>query len=228
MAPDLLVDRPPWRVLYRPGTGPALLVACASIGHDPTRPPQPEFQRLAAALEVPALFVTDAARSWATAPGLAPALVDALALVRSRHEVSRIVTLGVSMGGFLALCAARHLPVDATLAIGPQHQPAAPWERRWRRWTAALPPDLTAPPPAAPWTVLIHGQADDSEQALAFPPAPGLDRLLFPGPTHAALARHLTSQGGLQGMTQSLLQGDRRRLLRIAAQAGAIRPPSSW
>lgn len=218
MTPAPLLRLGPWAVDHCPG-GPDLVIAFSSIGHDPARRPAPEFIRTATAHGRAALFVMDRARSWGTAPGLAEGLSAALERVA---PTGRVLALGTSMGAFLALRAAERLRLDAVLAIGPQHQPAAPWESRWRDWTAALPPDLTAPLPAC-WTVLIHGLADDAAQADAFPRAPQVDHLLLPGIAHADLSRHLKAQGGLQGLVDAAITGDRRRLLRIAGGTGAIR-----
>ncbi len=220
---ETLVDRPPWRIDHVPGRGSDLVVSFASIGHDATRPPSPEFLRHATVGGRPALFVSDAARSWATAPGLADALGQALDWLRGRQQIARILGIGSSLGGFTALRAAEFAPLDAVLAISPQHRPAAPDEARWRDWTHRLPPELTAPLPARPWVILAHGLADDAAQALAFPWRRAVDHLLFAGQTHAGLARHLKTQGGLQGLIDSALAGDRRRLLRIAAGAGGHR-----
>jgi hypothetical protein len=223
MALERLVDRAPWTIDHLPGNGSDLVLAFASVGHDPDRAPAPEFLRLASAGGRPALFIMDAARSWASAPGFAEALLAALNIVRSRQAVARILALGASMGGFAALCAAQVVPVDAVLAIGPQHRPAAPQECRWRRWTAALPQDLTAPLPGSGWTILMHALGDDAAQALAFPRRAGVDHILFGGLDHSALAPHLKARGGLDGMIAAALAGDRRRLLRIAAAAGGRR-----
>jgi hypothetical protein len=215
-----LWSQPPYTVDLAPGFAPDLVIAFASIGHDPTRAPSPEFVRTATAGNRPALFVSDAARSWATAPGFAETLTTALAAL---PPVQRILTLGSSLGAVMALRAAEILPVTAVLAIGPQSRPADPAELRWRTWTAALPPDLTTPLPANPWIILMHALLDDHAHALAFPERKGTDHLLFAGLAHSALAPHLKTQGVLQGLVDSALHGDRRRLLRIAASAGAQR-----
>lgn len=222
MALEPLFHLGPYRIAAQPGTAPDLVIAFASVGHDPARPPSPEFVGHATAGGRPALFVMDETRSWATAPGFAQALTQALDMMRTRQPIRRILTLGASMGGFCALCAAQVLPVTAALAIGPQSRPAAAWEHRWRLWTDRLPPDLTAPFPET-WTILLHGLPDDAAQANGFPQRKGVDHLLLPGIPHSDLAQHLKSQGGLQGLIDAALQGDRRRLLRIAANAGANR-----
>ena len=218
-----LAQSGPWRVDALPGSAPDLVVAFASIGHDAMRPPSPEFVRSATAGGRPALFVIDAARSFATAPGLDTALTRALATLRARQAIGKTLAIGSSLGAFTALVAAQNLPFDAILAISPQHQPAAPWETRWRDWTHGLPESLSAPLPEGPAITLLHGMQDDATQALAFPVTPGVDHLLFPDQSHSGLAPHLKSRGLIEGMIAAALAGDRRRLLRILTGAGGQR-----
>ncbi|WP_323038584.1 hypothetical protein [Gemmobacter sp.] len=230
---ERLCDAPPVTVDFVDGAGGDLVIAFASVGHDPGRAPSAEFVATATgrgtvAAGRRALFVMDDSRSWANAPGLAPALHAALAQVQARAPVTRIATIGLSMGAFSALVAARILPVDVVLAFGPQWSAVpgvVPGETRWARWTAALPPVIwpVAPVGAARWTCLFHGMADDLPQAQPFPPVPGVDHLLFPGLGHSDLVPHLKARGALAGMMQAALAGDRRRLLRIVAGAGGVR-----
>lgn len=217
----------PFAVNYAPGQGAGpLVIAFSSIGHDPARMPEPEFLRSATHGGRAALFIRDQSRSWANAPGFAPMLQQALAAARARAPVTRIVTLGLSMGGFCALAAASILPVDAVLAIGPQFSvdPSTTDDPRWRDWTArigrfAFP---TCPTPEDPWLCLFHGMSDDAAQAMAFPARKGLDHFLFDGLSHSELGPHL-KQTGLQGLVDALVAGDRRRLIRIASAAGGRR-----
>ena len=209
---------PPFAAEFRPvASAGTLVIAFASIGHDPARMPAPEFSRLAPGPDRAALFFSDQSRSWASAPGWADALRQAVDA--TGQAWARIVTLGVSMGGISALRAAEVLTVEAVLALGPQSRLES--ETRWARWTAGrtIPP---APLPAGPWIVLAHGLADDAAQASGFSARRGVDHLLFPGITHAALGTHLKAHG-LAGMIDALAAGDRRRLLRIAQAAGGIR-----
>lgn len=194
-----------------------LVIAFSSIGHDPDRMPEPEFRRMATGADRAALFFRDQSRSWASHPGWAEALRQAVASVPLR--VRRIVTLGVSMGAVSALRAAEVLPVDAVLALGPQRDLTQ--EPRWAEWTAgrAIPP---CPLPEGPWITLCHGMQDDAAQAMAFPARKGVDHLLFQGLDHSGLARALKARG-LQGMADALCRGDRRRLLGIAQAAGGQR-----
>ena len=218
-----LIDRPPYRIDLIPGTSADLVLSFASIGHDATRPPSPEFIRSASADNRPALFILDASRSWATARGFAEAVGEAVALLRARQVIERTLAIGSSMGAFMALRAGEVLPLTAILAISPQHQPSAATETRWREWTAALPESLTAPLPLGPQIILLHGMQDDREQALAFPQRPGVDHILFPDQTHSALAAHLKARGVTLGLIEAALSQDRRRLLRILRSAGGER-----
>lgn len=229
---ERLWDRAPFAVDLVDGPGADLVIAFASIGHDPTRPPSPEFVatatgRGAAGPARRALFVMDAARSWANDPGFGPALQEAVAIVARRRPLGRVLALGQSMGAFAALVAAQVIPLDAVLAFGPQWSVAPGFgETRWAEWTNRLPPLSwpTAPlPPAGCHAYLFHGLLDDTAQAMAFPVHSGTDQLLFPDLSHSGLVPHLKAQGGLQGLTDAALLGDRRRLLRIAQGAGGIR-----
>jgi len=220
---ETLVSRPPYLVQAAAGGSDDLVIAFASIGHDATRIPSPEFVRSATARDRPALFVMDAARSWATAAGFEAVLAQALATLQARQKITRILAIGSSMGAFAALRAAQTLPITAVLAISPQYHPAAEWETRWRDWTQTLPEPLTAPLPQGPALCLLHGLQDDATQALLFPPQKGCDHLLFADQSHASLGPHLKACGLVEGMIDAALAQDRRRLLRLLHGAGGQR-----
>jgi pimeloyl-ACP methyl ester carboxylesterase len=212
---ETVIAEGPYRIDAIWGQGGDVVISFASIGHDATRPPSPEFVAAATASGRTALFVSDPGRTWGTAPGFPAALLQAMAAVRARQVVSRVVSIGQSMGGFLALRAAEVLPLDAVLAIGPQSTMDDP---RWRDWTAGLRPvplRLTAPR-----TVLLHGMLDDRTQAMGFAPRPGLDHFLFADQDHSGLARHLKARGLYAGLIDCALSRDRRRMIRILTAAG--------
>ena len=217
---ETLAARPPYHIQGVAGGSQDLVIAFASVGHDPTRPPSPEFVRAATARDRPALFVMDEARSWATAEGFDAALAQAVETIRSRQKITRILAIGSSMGAFAALRAAQTLPVPAVLAISPQYHPAAKWETRWREWTRTLPETLTAPLPQGPYLCLMHGMQDDAHQSNLFPPQKGCHHILFADQSHATLAPHLKMRGLVEGLIDATLEKDRRRLLRILQGAG--------
>lgn len=229
--PDLrrLWDRAPYRIEFLDGGSEDLVIALSSVGHDPSRPPSPEFVRTVGGRR--ALFVMDASRSWASDPGFESALRAAFAAVSAAAPVRRVVALGLSMGGFSALAAAQIIPVDVVLAFGPQYSimpRVVPGEDRWSEWTARLTACRwpTAPLPARGWTCLFHGGRDDLPQALRFPVQAGVDQLIFPDLGHSDLMGHLKAKGVSAGLLEAALAGDRRRLLRISGSAGGVQRKS--
>jgi len=221
-----LIARPPYAVDLADGEGGELVIVFSSVGHDPGRAPSPEFVATArGAAGRRALFVTDASRSWANAPGFDDVLTEALALMTARAPVTRIATVGLSMGGFSALVAAQVLPVNVVLAFSPQWSVVpgmVPGENRWARWTRELPQVRwpVAPLPARGHAWLFHGALDDLPHALRFPRQTGVDQVLFPDLDHSGLVPHLKARGTLEGLLNAALEGHRRRVLRIAASAG--------
>ena len=210
-------DAPPWQVALAPGTGDDLILSFASIGHDATRAPSPEFVASATSDGKRALFFTDESRSWGHDPGFAPAVHAGLA---AAGPAIRRLAIGSSMGAVCALRAAHLTPLTSVLAFGPQSTLTDP---RWQHWTARL---ATPEPPAFPpgtWYVLFHGLADDHAQAMGFPEAANVDHILYPGIRHSDLGPHLKSKGALVGLIDAALARDRRRLLRIAASTGGVR-----
>jgi dienelactone hydrolase len=210
------------------GDSGTLVLAFSSIGHDPPRRPAPEFLATATRNGNAALFITDRDRSWANTPDFTTALSSAVATMRARGPVDRILAMGVSMGGFAALVAATFLPVTATLTFGAQFSIASalmPQETRWRDWTARIDRLHWPSAPLAPGTRhhLFHALTDDRHQALAFPEGPLIDHYLFPDLAHSDLAAHLRGRGVLAGLVDGALTGDRRRMARIAASAGGRR-----
>jgi hypothetical protein len=209
-------DAPPWHVALAPGTGDEVILSFASIGHDPTHPPSPEFVASATSGGRRALFITDASRSWGLDPGFAAAVQAGLA---AAFPASRCLAIGSSMGAVCALRAAHLTPLNAVLAFGPQSTLNDP---RWHHWTARL--GTPAAPAFAPgtWHILFHGLADDHAQAQGFPEAANVDHILYPDIRHSDLGPHLKSKGALTGLIDAALSGDRRRLLRITTSTGGV------
>lgn len=228
-----LWDKPPYTIDFMDGQGGDLVISFASIGHDPSRPPSPEFVGTAAGRKTGrpprrALFVADAGRGWASGPGFAPALLDAVAQVRAIAPIDRIACIGLSMGGFSALAAMQVLPVDVTLAFGPQHRIMDRAPDRWSDWTRHIPADTPyakapLPAPGRGWACVFHGLLDDRDEAMAFPLTISTDHFLFATQSHSSLVPHLKSRGVLAGLLDAALAGDRRRLIRIVTSAGGLR-----
>lgn len=226
-----LAPHGPYHFAYHEGEGDDLVIAFASIGHDPARVPSPEFvgtaTRRMGGGHRRALFVSDARRGWASDADFAAALQQALAAVEAQGKVARITAMGVSMGGYLALAAGHVLPLSGVLAFGPQFSVRpnlVPFETRWRSWVDQIPSDGAHPhvilPPCQ--ALICHGAQDDWAQAQLFPKAPRLDHVIFPAAGHSDLVPHLKSRGLLPGLLAAFEAEDRRRYLRILSSAGGV------
>ncbi|MBD3787991.1 MAG: hypothetical protein IE922_13670 [Sphingomonadales bacterium] len=122
--------------------GADLVIAFASVGHDPARGPSPEFVatalgrgRPAGAAPRRALFVMDDSRSWGNAPEFAPALRAALADEAARAPLGRVAAIGQSMGGYAACAFSAACPGADVVAISPQStldKTIVPWETRYK------------------------------------------------------------------------------------------------
>lgn len=229
MALQELLEIGPYSALYLPAKGPDLAISFASIGHDASRAPSPEFIATASARGTgssgrAALFIQDRSRSWANDPHFEAILHEALARIPLAENM---VALGMSMGGFSALVAAQFLPLQAVLAFVPQYSidPAVVAETRWQEWRPT--PPLRWPhcplPQGDCHATLLHAGQDDGAHIAAFAPYRGGDHILFDSLAHSDLVPHLKSRGLLAGLLQAAFQKDRRRLLRIISSAGGKR-----
>lgn len=221
-----------WRFSLSEGSGPDLVLAFSSVGHDPDQMPSPEFITSGSqGGQRRVLSIADRGRSWGQDPEFAPLLCREVAALNPR---GRLLAVGSSMGACLALQAAAILPLTAVLAFGPQWAlgPDHPEETRWPLWQSRLRAGAGVrgiwPPPAGVFVTLLHGLQDDLAQARAFPVRAGVDHLLFPGVSHSDLAQGLRSRGLLGGMIEAAMEGDRRRLMRLASSAGGISRRKLW
>lgn len=222
---------PPLRIRHLPGRGPRLVISLAGVGTEPGKEPPPEFYRMASDDgENHVVFVSDQSRSWLNAPGMADAIVAAVASLRDRLGITEIVALGNSMGGTMALHLARLIPMARTLALVPQYSadPAlVPDEHRWlpfRRRIAAFPFRAVDTIATQGTHVVLHGgTTGELRHALAFPQAPNLRHYILPRHNHN-LARRLHDRGRLAPLVSAFLTGrlqvvDRR----VRAMGGVAR-----
>lgn len=92
-----------------------------------------EFKKLDSNLG-PQIFIFDKNRTWGNAIDF-DAMVET---VKPFCENRRVITMGLSMGGFLAVVASRYLNPEACIAFVPQYSmkpDIMPGERRWAAYT---------------------------------------------------------------------------------------------
>ena len=125
-APFLATDS--LRLYRRAGTGDCLVLSLSGVGKDFSAWPPLEFVKYAnASPQHHFLFASDRNRSWLNDEALAETLCAEVQGYAAAHGLARIVTLGNSMGGFMALALA---PL-----LGPKRRlPSARSSRLTPRW----------------------------------------------------------------------------------------------
>ena len=135
-APERVQAAAPLEVHALKGRGRTLVVALAGVGNQRSIVPPPEFIGTASdSGENHVLFISDDSRSWMNGPGVAEEIVRLVETYRKAHGIERVVSLGNSMGGFMALVLPELMQVDAAVAVAPQysmHPDIVPDEGRWR------------------------------------------------------------------------------------------------
>lgn len=121
-------------VYYLAGHSPAMGVSFSGVGHLDGTDQRPEFIGTCAmggANHV--LCVIDRRRSWYSAPGLRQQILEIVRGLKARHGITRLHTIGNSMGGFGALSFAGDLGAEYSIAISPQFtmDPSVIPEPRW-------------------------------------------------------------------------------------------------
>ncbi len=205
------------------GRSKRLIVSLAGVGNRRNRVPPMEFIAAASnAGENHVLFVSDPSRSWMNGPGVASTMVRLVEDYRSRNDISEVVALGNSMGGFSAIRLAELTKVDTVIAFAPQFSadPAlVPEEQQWMffrkqidQWPHRHVGDLTRP---GTCYFLFHGDA--STEAIhwsRFPWNKRLNHFIFTGEGHN-IARKLRKRRLLQPVVTSAIEQRPRRVRKL-------------
>lgn len=124
------------RVWRHRGTGPRLVVCFSGIGDISGEPQPAEFVRSATMNGAgSALFIADVTRSWLNRPGLVERITEIVSAELTAIGGSEIVTLGHSMGAYMAAIMAAPLGAKAAICFSPQvsvNPEITPDEQRWR------------------------------------------------------------------------------------------------
>lgn len=221
---------PPLGLSYLRGTDETLVVSLASVGSKRAEQPPPEFFKLASqGGKNHVLFVSDASRSWLNGSGLAERIVSAIERTAEETKAARIVALGNSMGGTMALLLARLTRIDTVLAVVPQfsvHPKRVPEETRWHffrnqitEWPFEAVDDL---PPEQTQTIILHGgTADECMHLDQFSTGPNTKHFVFPDLDHH-LGRRLRKQKLLGAIVRRAIAGQNWRMRRAIQAAGGL------
>lgn len=218
--PELLLSQGPLRIRYLHGESRTLVVSYSGVGNTRSEEPSLEFVETASdGGKNHVLFVTDQSRSWLNGPGVSSTLQAAVTAVRTETRADRVLGLGNSMGGSMAILLADEIPFDAVLAFTPQYSilsSEVPEETRWtyfRKRIASFPyPRVDTFRTERTKYFMLHGD-DDSElaHALRFPIRPGISHRIVPNCGHT-LARQLKRKGVLSPIVRDFIDGRYRRM----------------
>lgn len=225
-----LAAEQPLATSYLPGQGDTLVISLAGVGNKRAEQQPAEFYNTASqGGENHVLFVSDASCSWLNGPGLATAIVAAIENTADRINPVRIIALGNSMGGTMALLLAQITRIDVAISIVPQfsvHPERVPEETRWKffrkqitNWpfeaVESLPTDRTE-------TIILHGGTDDERIHLdRYPYDPEAKHFVFPKMGHRLAAR-LHGKNKLTPIINHAIAGRPWKLRRAVKRAGGI------
>ncbi len=225
------IDGPaPLAMSYLPGAGDTLVISLAGVGTQRGVQPPPEFFKISAGGgENHVLFVSDASRSWLNGPGIAARIVAEVERCAAEIKPARIVALGNSMGGSMALLLAGLTRIDTVIAVVPQFSAKlsrVPEEKRWaffRKKIADWPFEAIDRLPTDRSEVYIfHGDTpDEAIHRDRFPSDPKAKHFVFPGMDHN-LAKTLRRQDHLGEIMALAIRGKPWQARRAIARAGGV------
>lgn len=226
----LLFEKGPLRVRYLEGDGADLVVSFSGVGNKRNIEHPPEFPGIASAgRQNHVLFVSDTSRSWLNGDGMAEQILYCIRAVVEHVNAERVIAIGNSMGGTMALHLSRFFDFERVIAFTPQysvHVDEVPEEDRWFYFRKQINtfhfPKVEALRPKATKYFIFHGDEQrELAHALRFPKAPGISHYIMPETDHNVAAR-LKEQGALALLVQNLINGKPRKFRRQMEELGGI------
>ncbi len=221
------------RIRYLPGRFETLVVSFSGVGEHRYQEPDIEFFRTASGDgDNHVLFVTDESRCWLNKTDMIERILVTIRQTVKATGAKRVVALGNSMGGTMALIVARYFAFDAVIAIAPQYSvdpDVVPDDPRWSffrrqiqkfRFSAVdrFRADRTK------YFLLHSGTRTERRQALRFPEIPGVAQYMIPDAGHD-VASELKQKEALDPLIRYAIGGKPRKFRRAMQRVGGqIRP----
>lgn len=222
-----VVSTPYTRIRYAAGTDDHLVISFSSIGRRRAEMPPDEFTgTLLRQPDQHCMFVSDLRRSWMNDPHFLKSLQSAVDKIRQRENISRITTVGLSMGAFSALVASALFPVTTAIAISPQFTLSGrlmPKETRWRYWRKNIKKfrfETAEVSPGPARSYIFHGLENDLHQMRAFSVQPNRDHFVFPQGNHSELGRLFKDHGILSDLVMACAARNRKEVARLVSSCG--------
>ena len=226
----VLYENGPLRIRYLEGNGTDLIVSFSGVGTKRDVEPPPEFPGIASAdRQNHVLFVSDKSRSWLNGEGMANQILCCIRATVDHINAERVIALGNSMGGTMALHLSRFFDFERVIAFTPQYsvlENEVPEEDRWfffRNQIRTYPfPRVEALRPETTKYFIFHGdERRELAHALRFPKAPGISHYIMPRTDHK-VAAHLRDRGALRPLVQNLINGKPRQFRKNLTELGGI------
>lgn len=222
------------RIRYKPGRKDVLVISFAGRGGqtDNFKRPVNEFYNLASGGgDNHVLFVQDMTNSWMNGAGIADAVCEVVRSVGEEAKAKRLITLGNSMGGTMALLLPQLMHVDAAIAISPQFSVdprIVPEDTRWMEDRSNIEKFRFTGISSVPFehtrtTVLHGGKQSELVHALRFPRHKEFRHFIFPDYGHN-LASALHKDGKLAPIVLfAIAMRPRRTRQSVEAAGGMLR-----
>lgn len=217
-----------FRFSYSQGQSDTLVLCCSGVGTKRGKMPPFEFIKAASNGGLHSvLFISDKTRSWLSAPGLQQEIVEQMETLMVRLTPKKIVAMGNSMGGFMALTLSRVLPIDVTIAFTPQFsvdKTILPEETRWQFFRDKIAKFTVPKVESLPQNQVQHFVFHGGEQGeyihwSKFPKQQNLRHFIFPRLDHN-IAKALKEQDLLTPIIDACMEKRPRLTLDLVRQAG--------
>lgn len=138
-----LVDCDDHKMDYLPGSSDRLVVSFSGVGSK--RDQMPGYEFIGSASDGGrnhVLLVSERRRTWMNDTALSQAIVTEVEKIVAQEDIQDVVSIGNSMGGFMALVLPQLTRVTCAIAFSPQysmHPDHVPEESRWQYWRNRFP-----------------------------------------------------------------------------------------
>lgn len=224
---DVLTDDP-LHIKYLPGTSNTLVVSFAGVGTQPNTSPPPEFFKIASGEGLNhVLFISDISRSWLNGVDMVERIKRSIELIAEMANADRVVAIGNSMGGTMAILMADYVKFETVTALVPQvsvHPDIVPEETRWMRFRKRIKTyrfeQIIKMNARDTRYFVFHGGSDDElVHAARFPAFENGQHYILPNDDHN-LARSLRKDGQLSPLMYQAMMGHTKRVTRRIADIG--------
>ncbi|WP_420588091.1 alpha/beta fold hydrolase [Marivita sp.] len=226
----LLYENGPLRIRYLEGVGCDLIVSFSGVGTKRNVEPPPEFPGIASAdRQNHVLFVSDKSRSWLNGDGMANQILCCIRATVDHINAERVIAIGNSMGGTMALHLSRFFDFERVIAFTPQYsvlENEVPEEDRWfyfRKQIRSYPfPRVEGLRPKTTKYYIFHGDEHrELAHAMRFPKAPGISHYIVPKTDHK-VAAELRDRGALRPLMHNLINRKPRLFRKNLTDLGGI------